>query len=375
MNSYYRVDVNFVSAIILAIIVLVAFKRLDRKDKLSRAFFHTSIIIIFQLIVEAITCLINTRQESWVFLSANIFHILLFITAPALTFYWYILLRKLINPSDVMKKSFLLIIAIPFIVNVVLTLLSPFLHLVFYIDSANVYHRGDFFVISAIIAYSYLIYGLIRITRKSHNIMRRDLYLMYLSTIMPIIGGLLQSFIYGILLMWSSVAFALIIVYIFLQQRLVHLDNLTGTWSRESFDFYINEKSRNLSNQEFGAIYLDLDDLKEINDRHGHFEGDLALQEVAKLLKSTINSNDIIARIGGDEFIIISDVTNVTDIDNLDKKIHESFSLYNDVSIKPYHLGISTGADIFDKRFSTIEQFIRHIDQLMYQQKHLKKVK
>lgn len=51
---------------------------------------------------------------------------------------------------------------------------------------------------------------------------------------LPLIGGVLQTLFYGYLFMWSGAAFALVIVYIFLQQRMVHLDDLTGAWDRVS---------------------------------------------------------------------------------------------------------------------------------------------
>ena len=54
-------------------------------------------------------------------------------------------------------------------------------------------------------------------------------------------------------------------------------------------------------------LYIDLDNLKAINDRHGHFAGDAALIHVARLLGGLIRSTDILARIGGDEFGLILD--------------------------------------------------------------------
>jgi diguanylate cyclase (GGDEF)-like protein len=54
-------------------------------------------------------------------------------------------------------------------------------------------------------------------------------------------------------------------------------------------------------------LYVDLDSLKTINDRHGHFAGDAALVHVAKLLSGLIRSTDIAARIGGDEFALLLD--------------------------------------------------------------------
>ena len=51
-------------------------------------------------------------------------------------------------------------------------------------------------------------------------------------------------------------------------------------------------------------LYADLDDLKEINDNYGHKEGDLILTEIANILSSNYRESDIIARVGGDEFVV-----------------------------------------------------------------------
>ncbi|MDD3106276.1 MAG: diguanylate cyclase [Bacilli bacterium] len=372
MNSYFRIDINVISAVLLAVILVIAYKRLDRKDKLSQAFFTTSIIIIFQLLIEAATCLINMRQEPWVYVVANLLHIVLFITAPILTMYWYLLLRKLINPNDQIKKKIFVLISIPLMINMIFVLLSPFFKFMFYIDDANVYQRGNYFFISAIISYGYLIFGLIRIAKNTSKIVRRDLNLMFISTIIPIVGGILQSFIYGILLMWSSVAFALIIVYLFLQQRLVHLDNLTGVWNRESFYYYIEELFKKNMALSFGAIYIDVDNLKGINDNYGHFEGDFALQETSRIIKSILFPSDVLARVGGDEFVILSMQTSNDQLNILNMKLKEAFSIYNDISNKPYQITVSTGKAIYSSNFNSFEQFVRHIDHLMYEEKNTK---
>jgi diguanylate cyclase (GGDEF)-like protein len=373
MNSYFRIDINLVAAVVLLLIGIIAYRRLDRTDKLNRAFLLTSVIIIFQLIIEGLTCLINTRPETWLVPVSVILHLSLFITAPFLTMYWYFLLRKLVIPDDQSKMALRLALWIPQILNLVLVLLSPLLHLVFYIDDSNVYQRGDWFLVSSIITYYYLILATILIIRNSRKIDRHDYILLIISTLLPLLGGLFQTLFYGILVMWSSVAFALIIVFMFLQQRLVRLDGLTGAWNRESYDFYITQRLRLRPKDSFGAIYVDLDHLKEINDRFGHFEGDNALKQAVHILRTALRPQDVIARMGGDEFIVIVDCQTQNELDAIYSLIHDHLRDYNKASGNLYQLGLSTGAALYDEKYPGIESFVRHIDQLMYEEKRRKR--
>jgi PAS domain S-box-containing protein len=84
-------------------------------------------------------------------------------------------------------------------------------------------------------------------------------------------------------------------------------DALTGLYNRRGL-FALAEqqiKSVNRSKQWLSVLYADLDNLKEINDKFGHQEGDAALARGADILRTTFRESDIIARIGGDEFVVI----------------------------------------------------------------------
>jgi diguanylate cyclase (GGDEF)-like protein len=171
------------------------------------------------------------------------------------------------------------------------------------------------------------------------------------------------------LLAWSSAGFALVIVYIYLQERLVHLDIMTGSWTRRSFDYYMEKRLKQKHVEPFGGIFFDIDHLKKINDQYGHAEGDYAITEIVSRIKGLIKSNEIIARLGGDEFIIITEEKDYKRLELLIKDIELSLSVFNENSDKPYELSCSYGYGIYSEDFKSIDQFLRYIDHRMYQSK------
>ncbi len=369
MDVFLRIDINIMAMVLLGLVSLNAYKRLDRQDLLNKVFLIVSLIIIVQLFFETATCIINKRPEQWLIPISVFLHICLFTVAPILTYYWYFFIKHLVGSDEATVKKSNIILLIPVIVSIVLTLLSPIYNFSFYIDSLNVYHRGPFFNINAAITYLYIIYGFILIVKNRRKIVKQEFVPLCIFSALPMIGGLVQTLFYGTLLMWSGTAYSLVIVYIFLQQRMVHLDALTGVWSRGSFDYYISQRLKQKNNDKFGVIYFDIDRLKNINDSYGHVEGDLAIKTSIAIIKNVIRKNDIIVRMGGDEFLIILDFESNADLEKTINRINASFSEHNKNSGKGYKLECSFGADIFNSDYSSIEQFLRHVDNLMYENK------
>ncbi|WP_141523185.1 MULTISPECIES: sensor domain-containing diguanylate cyclase [Bacillus] len=97
------------------------------------------------------------------------------------------------------------------------------------------------------------------------------------------------------------------------QERLATIDSLTEIYNRLKFQQILEEKWENTKrdNQKIALILFDIDDFKKVNDTYGHDFGDLALIQLAELMKSKIESQHIFARWGGEEFIIL--VTNTTE--------------------------------------------------------------
>lgn len=84
-------------------------------------------------------------------------------------------------------------------------------------------------------------------------------------------------------------------------------DELTGLLNRRGFDEALRRVLMSASRYGDGGVLLvcDVDDFKNVNDRHGHATGDLALREVGNLLKGQVRETDFVARLGGDEFALI----------------------------------------------------------------------
>lgn len=107
------------------------------------------------------------------------------------------------------------------------------------------------------------------------------------------------------------------------QQRIEYLsyhDQLTGLYNRRYFDEELNrlDKERNLP---LSIIVIDVNGLKLVNDAFGHIKGDILLQKVAEVLKRQCRSDEIISRIGGDEFVILLPETEESDTEKIAERI------------------------------------------------------
>lgn len=183
----------------------------------------------------------------------------------------------------------------------------------------------------------------------------------------------MQILFYGTLMMWSSAAFSLMVIYIFLQQRMMQYDTLTGAWTKASFEHYIDHLINKEKKQDaFGIIFLDLDEFKSINDSFGHLEGDAALKTSVRLIRSCLGRNDIIARFGGDEFVILAQKCGGNSMVDRINLMKYNFKKYNETSEKEYKLKFSCGYEIFDAKKYNIWQFLNYVDNLMYQDKESK---
>jgi len=369
MAVFLRIDINIISIILLGLVFLIAFKRLDKSNVLNRVYMSTILIVMFQLFVETMTCIINGRPELWVVPMSIFFHFMLFASAPILTYAWYILIFNLVSSAEPRSFTVKSLMFIPVLMNIVFVLVSIPFGLVFSLDASNLYVRGDFFFVPLIFTYGYLVFGIMRIFKSRKTIIPEEFYLLIFFSMLPILGGLFQGIFYGTLLMWSSAAFALIFVFIYLQERMIHLDGLTGAWTRKSFDYFMNKKLSQRVIEPFSGVYFDINNLKKINDEFGHLEGDFVLKETVAHIKGVMGQGDVVARLGGDEFVIITHHADESRLNTMVNDIKLALSVFNDHSEKGYQLACSYGYGVFSGEFNSIEQFLSYIDHKMYASK------
>ncbi|HEX4895201.1 MAG TPA: diguanylate cyclase [Solimonas sp.] len=155
-------------------------------------------------------------------------------------------------------------------------------------------------------------------------------------------------------------------------QQLAHYDALTGLPNRVML--YDRLEQARLAAQRgtrmLGVLFLDLDRFKEINDRHGHEVGDLVLKGVAERLQSAVRPTDTVARLAGDEFVILAPgLRSVEDAGFLAQKILERFAHPLDIPGLDIHCRTSIGITLFPLDESDSEGLLRHADAAMYEAK------
>jgi len=144
-------------------------------------------------------------------------------------------------------------------------------------------------------------------------------------------------------------------------------DFLTDLYIRRIFDKDLKEQLNNLSEKNiFSLILLDIDFFKKVNDKYGHDTGDKVLKNFSKILESSVRENDIVYRIGGEEFAIILSETNQTMASKIAKRIQanlESNFIYDKLSITA-SFGVSEAL-----QDDTVESIFKRSDNALYQSK------
>ena len=156
------------------------------------------------------------------------------------------------------------------------------------------------------------------------------------------------------------------------------VDDLTGLYNRRGF-LTLAEQELKLANRLKRGMFLlfaDLDDLKGINDNYGHQEGDRALIAVANVTKETYRDPDIIARIGGDEFVVLAiEGTSESSAENLRIRLNRNLGLLNARRVPSYQLSLSMGVVRYDPDQPTsVEDLIAEADKRMYEEKGWKRI-
>lgn len=151
-------------------------------------------------------------------------------------------------------------------------------------------------------------------------------------------------------------------------------DELTGLYNRRGFSTLAGQhlKLARRTGQEFFIIFADLDDLKKINDSYGHAEGDAALRVTADTLRKTFTDSDIIARYGGDEFlVIVTDIVGET-TENIYDRLRNAVDNVNKSKVLKSEISISLGIVPIDpNQWTNLDKLVAAADKALYEDKHL----
>lgn len=155
-----------------------------------------------------------------------------------------------------------------------------------------------------------------------------------------------------------------------LQKRLEHAamhDETTGLPNRRLLEDKVDQSLRT-GGAVLAVLFVDLDGFKNVNDQLGHQIGDDVLREVAVRLQSSIRDGDVVARYGGDEFVIVCEVASESAANEMAERVRESVRAPYSMLSDRLRIGASIGVSVAptESAVAAIDELVRSADRAMY---------
>jgi diguanylate cyclase (GGDEF)-like protein len=153
-------------------------------------------------------------------------------------------------------------------------------------------------------------------------------------------------------------------------------DELTGLNNRRGFMILATAllKFARRAGHPLCLLYIDLDSLKPINDTYGHAAGDAAITDFANILTETFRDSDVIGRMGGDEFVVLTIEATESDLNSIQARLQSNVDTYNLQSERGHALAFSLGVIRVDLDSPlTMEALLSEADAAMYKHKQSRK--
>jgi len=371
-------------AIIILLILLVDFGQKQRRFVLKdQVVFHWMLINnILILVLDAGTWLLN-RQTFPGARALNVFFTTAFyIVNPVMSLLYIFFTDLKLGVPPERRRRLLPLYCIPVAVNLVLALVSTRVPLLFNIHENNVYERGPLLSVSFLLSYVLLVLSFFRVLYYRKRILKqqgnitspfccqRSLFPLLIFPLIPLLGGILQIWFYGVTIVWLSPVFAMLIVFINIQNTEISTDVLTGLYNRRQADSYLQSLLQSSARfQPIGLAMLDMDNFKQINDRFGHLAGDHALRIMAGVLQSECDRDTFFSRYGGDEFVIVTKQKSEEWIHQLIERIRARLEERCRTTGTRYRLSISVGVALWNNSMQSMDDLFTTADILLYQDK------
>ena len=357
----------------LAILLLIFFNIRSRTNrylldqKLFIALLYTTAII---LVLDSIMWIVDDIPGQVLRILYLVTTVLYYSLNPVICVIWFLYVDYYINRDSIHIRKLCLPAFFPVAVNLILSILSISENIMFYIDENGRYYRGRFFFILPAICLFFLIYPGIYTVVHRKDLHPREFAILMFFPVPPIIGAILQTLFYGLSLIWICTTLSLLLIFVNFQNDQMSIDHLTGVYNRRQLDSFLHAKSQSTGSKFLAGLMIDLNSFKSINDTYSHSVGDKTLQIVAEILRNTFRKNDFVARYGGDEFVVIFEIADRPELDRAVSRLNENVACFNAQKQLPFPISLSVGYDEFLSKKESSDEFLKHLDELMYIDKH-----
>lgn len=152
-------------------------------------------------------------------------------------------------------------------------------------------------------------------------------------------------------------------------------DELTGLYNRRGFTMLAEQQLRvnKRTGRGMALFYIDMDNMKIINDTMGHHEGDKALIDVAGILRLSFRDSDIIGRLGGDEFAVFAIDCEKQYVEIMQQRLVDNTNDFNSKNLRQYQISLSIGSIYVGDSSANLDEVLAIADSRMYQNKMLRK--
>ena len=251
--------------------------------------------------------------------------------------------------------------------SLILTIVLINITLVFTLNAANILYYSEIMIIIKAIFYGLFILYLIKYKNEIKKSYKNTLIS---SMFFPFIFTLIQLGVNNIQTEYIGLTLAYLILIINIQRKDMSEDALTGATNRRMLNIELEDRIELAkTGSPFSAFMIDIDYFKKINDTYGHDVGDKVLKDVSNILQSSFRKEDVVARYGGDEFCVLTDISDEEILNKIKDRINERVLHYNQTNPKSPQINLSIGFKIYDNKYLTSTNFIHAIDETMYKQK------
>ena len=154
------------------------------------------------------------------------------------------------------------------------------------------------------------------------------------------------------------------------------IDEMTGLLNKRSGLLVLSNAFEHMRSDriDFSICFMDLDDLKSVNDLYGHEEGDVYINAVARTIRNSVDSRDTIFRYGGDEIVLILEACDRPVAEEVLERIQSNLDKVSREMNKPYKMKVSYGiSSSLEDDYMTPEEYLSAADRRMYEQKRKSK--
>ena len=367
-------EINTVSIIIL-LVLLLEFnrKKADRFLDDQKIFEWMLVTNILSLLFDSMITLLDGNAAVWAVVLNHSVCAGFYAINPVMGLLYLLYCDSKLEVPGKIRGRHSKICLVLVLANLLLVMASVFRPMLFWLDEGNHYQRGPWFLLCVVISYLAMLWGMLEVVlyRRWGGKRADRLYeTLLLLPIPPFIGSILQVLLPGTSVVWVSTMLSLLVVFINIQNAQITTDTLTGLFNRRQLQPYLRWKTQHRdAKRELYLVMLDIDNFKRINDHFGHPVGDEALIQAARCIRAACQWDDFLARYGGDEFVVIIERAEESEVHTLVERLQTQAEAIQQVYTLSFSVGYSRWLD-FE---SNLQNFLAEADRQMYRMKETKR--